>query len=251
MEFAKAEYTEVWTNRAIVPLIYFADRVRAIMDTGLDHVGLAGVEPPASVLRALESFDSVISWYGANRQEFRGAVAGLPFAFFPALPDSSGSLHAADFFALQVGAPLPSLPRIFVERATEDYAVIHPFSGGRKKNWPLESYRELARRLPLPIRWCAGPEEELEGAIRFDGLDEVAQFLGRAKTYIGNDSGITHLAAAVGIPTVALFSSTNPVVWAPRGANVRVLQDATVDDVLGCVRDFLSDDRLEFAIVKT
>jgi ADP-heptose:LPS heptosyltransferase len=40
--------------------------------------------------------------------------------------------------------------------------------------------------------------------------------------YIGNDSGITHLAAAVGTPVLALFGPTNPEVWAPRGPHVRV-----------------------------
>ncbi len=44
-----------------------------------------------------------------------------------------------------------------------------------------------------------------------------------ARLYIGNDSGITHLAAAIGIPTLALFGPTSPATWAPRGPNVTVL----------------------------
>ncbi len=47
-------------------------------------------------------------------------------------------------------------------------------------------------------------------------------WLARASLYIGNDSGITHLAAAVGTPVLAMFGPTDPAVWAPRGPNVRV-----------------------------
>jgi len=57
---------------------------------------------------------------------------------------------------------------------------------------------------------------------RIDDLYELAQWLAGARLYIGNDSGVTHLAAAVGIPVLALFGPTDPAVWAPRGANVRV-----------------------------
>ena len=49
--------------------------------------------------------------------------------------------------------------------------------------------------------------------------------------YVGNDAGMTHLAAALGVPTVALFGPTNPTVWQPLGPQVRVLGgDGTVED---------------------
>ena len=55
-------------------------------------------------------------------------------------------------------------------------------------------------------------------------LYELACRLAGARVFIGNDSGIAHLAAAVGTPVVALFGPTDPRVWAPRGRDVRVLQ---------------------------
>jgi len=55
-------------------------------------------------------------------------------------------------------------------------------------------------------------------------LLELAEFLSACAGYAGNDSGITHLAAAVGIPVVALFGPTDPRLWAPRGPNARVIQ---------------------------
>jgi ADP-heptose:LPS heptosyltransferase len=45
---------------------------------------------------------------------------------------------------------------------------------------------------------------------------------------IGNDTGITHLAAAIGAPTVALFGPTDPAVWGPRGRKVRTLWGSEV-----------------------
>jgi ADP-heptose:LPS heptosyltransferase len=92
----------------------------------------------------------------------------------------------------------------------------------------------------MPVRWCAGPEEPLPGAVRIADLYELACWLATARIYIGNDSGITHLAAAVGTPVVALFGPTDPRIWAPRGPHVRVigkpaLADIMVDEVVAAV----------------
>jgi ADP-heptose:LPS heptosyltransferase len=134
-------------------------------------------------------------------------------------------MHAVDFYLDQVGARLGAVPRIACDVAREDFAVIHPFSGSPRKNWPLEKYRALASKLErvMPVRWCAGPEDPpLENAVHIDDLYDLACWLARARLYIGNDSGVTHLAAAVGTPVLALFGPTDPGVWAPRGPNVRV-----------------------------
>ena len=70
----------------------------------------------------------------------------------------------------------------------------------------------------------AGPEEQLREAHRLETLKDAAEWLGGARLYVGNDSGITHLAAAVGVPVVALFRNSAPEVWAARGDHVTVLQ---------------------------
>lgn len=224
----------------------FADRARSIASTGLDLFGLPGIEPPQSLIATLQGFDSIVSWYGSNRPEFRDAVErlGVPVEFLPALPPAYGREHCADFFARQVGAPTPAVPRIpILNPSTHTHAVIHPFSGGTRKNWPLDRYRELAQRIPLPVRWCAGPEEKLEGAERRDDLFELAGWIAGARVYIGNDSGITHLAAAAGAPVVAIFGPTDPAIWGPRGAAVRIihddLKDITVERVLDAINSIL------------
>src|SRR5438128_1149125 len=105
MEALRAEYTEVWVPSAVAPLVHFADQVRSIASTGLDLLGLPDIEAPTRLQDRLREFDEIVSWYGTKRPEFREAIAGLgvPARFLPALPDTPGA-HAADFFAMQVGA---------------------------------------------------------------------------------------------------------------------------------------------------
>jgi heptosyltransferase III len=233
LECLRSEYLEVWTSAATVPLIRFADRARSISSTGIDLLGVA--EPPPGLLEELRGFDRIVSWYGANRPDFMELTRslGLPIQFLRALPLEGGGLHAVDFYLAQVDAlgaasrkaPSDGIPRIPSSGPRGNFAVIHPFSGSPRKNWPLEKFRVLARGIErvMPVEWCAGPEDpRLDGAVRIADLYELACWLGRARLYVGNDSGITHLAAAAGAPVLALFGPTDPEVWAPRGPNVRV-----------------------------
>jgi ADP-heptose:LPS heptosyltransferase len=136
-----------------------------------------------------------------------------------------------DFFMRQVGGPEGAVPHIEHVRKDRGFVAIHPFSGSPPKNWPLENFQQMAGMLTVPVQFCAGPEEPLPGALRFDNLYDVAGWLASARAYVGNDSGISHLAAAVGTPTVAIFRATDPVVWAPRGPAVTVLRDPSVEEV--------------------
>jgi len=235
MECLAADYLEIWAAPPNVALARFADRARSIPSTGLDLLGVT--EPPKRLLDELRGFDSVVSWYGANRPNFRELVGrlGLPFHFFPALPPEGAGLHATDFYLEQVRAlarcasdGIPRIPcPVSGDAAREGFAVIHPFSGSPKKNWPLEKFRELAGILEqtMPVDWCVGPQDPpLEGAVRIDDLYQLAYWLARARLYFGNDCGITHLAAAVGTPVIALFGPTDPAVWAPRGPHVQVIR---------------------------
>ncbi len=207
----------------VVPLIQFADKTASIAGSGIDRFGTGGGSD-LDLVRRLRSFDEVVSWYGANRMEFRQALgaAGVNCVFHAALPPGGGGEHASDFFARQVGAPLGQIAKLKVAKAApRGSAVIHPFSGSARKNWPLEKYRALAAGLKMPVEWVAGPEEQLENACRFEDLGDLAGWLSGADVYVGNDSGITHLAAAAGVPTVALFGPTDPGVWCARGPHVR------------------------------
>ena len=58
----------------------------------------------------------------------------------------------------------------------------------------------------MPVEWAQE---------RFENLLDLAEWMAGARLYIGNDSGITHLAAAVGVPVIAIFTSSDPKIWGP------------------------------------
>jgi len=224
LEHSRTEFTEVWVPSAVKPLIRFADRVESIASTGLDMVE---IRAPERTMARLAEFDRIISWYGTRHDEFRAAVRGLPFTFHAALP-TGDTRHAVDYFAAQVGAPMGLTPRIAVGHMEQrESIVIHPFSGSAKKYWQIERFCQLATALPAKEEWTAGTEEDLPGALRFADLFELGRWLAGARGYVGNDSGISHLAAAVGTPVVALFRAPNSAVWSPRPSHVRLVSDET------------------------
>ncbi len=72
-------------------------------------------------------------------------------------------------------------------------------------------------------------------------LAEAGAVLSECALYVGNDSGITHLAAGLGVPTVAVFGPTDPAVWRPLGPRVRVVRGRpwpTVEEVRGAALQF-------------
>lgn len=226
LDFVRGDFTEVWAPTLNLPLFGgVADQVRSIASTMLDRVGVFD-EPLPPILY---EFDRIVSWYGTNREEFREAVHALPFEFHPALPPADCNSHAVDFYLRQVGAPLGATPRVPASASKRDFIAIHPFSGSPRKNWPLETFQQVAAGLPMPVEWAATEH----GVHRFEDLGDVANWLASARAYLGNDSGISHLAAAVGTPAVVLFGPTDPAVWAPRGASVTILkmQETTVAQV--------------------
>ena len=133
--------------------------------------------------------------------------------------------------------------RLLPQRFGEDEPglCIHPGSGSPSKNWPQENFLQVAletgRRWGLPAVVLLGEAEEQQLSfwrkaetrqVRLKSglnLPEVSDTLRRALLYLGNDSGISHLAASLGVPTLALFGPTDPVKWSPLGPRVRVLQE--------------------------
>lgn len=216
---AHLQPAEIWCPAQNTAIFSHLAPARSLVAEGLDSLTLS----PRTLSR-LSEFDEIWSWYGAAREDLRAQLSHLNVRFLLALPPAHTGLHAADFYLSQMGAPLGAVPRIPASQPSQGYAVIHPFSGSPRKNWPLERFREVAAALApeMPVHFCAGPEEGLAAAVRFPTLDELIPWLAAACVYIGNDSGISHLAAACGLPVVALFGPTDPRVWAPRG-NVRIL----------------------------
>lgn len=171
----------------------------------------------------------------------RDIVRGDPFP--------RGRVHIVDhhlslFQSVEL-SPEGRLPRVTVPEPASDAErpiVLHPGSGSAAKNWPIDRFAALAARLAAsgPLAWVIGPAEEesgaaaslagaIPGAVAWRGLPltELARRLARARLFVGNDSGVAHLAAAARCPVVVLFGASDPAVWAPRGMSVTVVGDGT------------------------
>ncbi len=124
----------------------------------------------------------------------------------------------------------------WADRLGHGFLAVHPGSGSVLKNWGGERFAELLERLAAdrPFLVVEGPADEAavvplrrrRGAVVARGLSlrTLGALLARAALYVGNDSGVSHLAAAWGAPTLALFGPTDAAVWAPVGPLVRVVE---------------------------
>jgi ADP-heptose:LPS heptosyltransferase len=198
---------------------------------------------------------------GTITQNLRRVCEGrvLYIRSFPAWDEK---VHLTDHLLRQVaqyGFPASgSIPRLYLKGGDREWArgfwkskgmapkerskvvILHPGSGSRKKVWPLDRFLALARRLQdddgSKILIVLGPAEGPEIQKAFEGMKPTAPILAKGLTllqlasvmegclfYAGNDSGISHLAAALGIPTVAIFGPTDQTVWAPRGEKTFVV----------------------------
>ncbi len=118
--------------------------------------------------------------------------------------------------------------------------LIHPGSGGVSKRWPPECFAEVANALTeqthCQIFLSSGPADDdlaqrVASHIKTNvkilpelPLRHLAAIMSHCTAYLGNDSGPSHLAAAMGVPSVVLFGPTHPHQWAPRGPSVVVIQ---------------------------
>lgn len=115
--------------------------------------------------------------------------------------------------------------------------AIHVGSGSLKKNWPWEQWRRLADEIDAQEVVFITGEAEQERGVMIENhtnwhalpLDDLADRLGTCEAFLGHDSGISHLAAACGVPSLLLFGPTDPGVWAPPQAWVHVLRPDTLE----------------------
>jgi heptosyltransferase-3 len=113
--------------------------------------------------------------------------------------------------------------------------AIHVGSGSEKKNWPLENWLQVADSFPNKDVIFITGEAEAERGIQPTGhatwhslpLPELAARLSTCTAFLGHDSGISHLAAACGVPSLLLFGPTDPAIWSPPQPWVRFLRNPT------------------------
>lgn len=135
-------------------------------------------------------------------------------------------LRAVGADAKQAMSNSPELRLSTTDVHTGDPRVaIAPGSGSSRKNWPLDRFAAVASTLreQATIVWFLGPaEKELRPPtepadliLRDQPIVATAEALSVCSLLLGNDSGITHMAAALSVPVVALFATSDPKVWAP------------------------------------
>lgn len=126
-----------------------------------------------------------------------------------------------------------------ISRATDPGMILaHVGAGGTGKRWPIARFGKLSRLLEpheLSLKYLAGEVERerlspgerswftRRSGLFIDDLGHLADILRLARVYVGGDTGPTHLAAQLGVPTIAMFGPTDPAVWSPVGPRVRVL----------------------------
>lgn len=226
-----------------------ANAARSIEYGPLAGFFAAGATLDPALTRYFASFDIVISHLYDPDKIFAGNLraAGVKnLVQGPHRPNPAS--HAIDQFA----APLAELGIPLARRAVKltpapapkaaPFFAIHPGSGSAAKNWPAARWRALAETLlaGTPALRVAviggeadaqvlGPLREITPRDRVDfweslPLTDLASRLAGADFYLGHDTGISHLAAALGIPALLLFGPTDPGVWAPPHEQVRILR---------------------------
>jgi heptosyltransferase-3 len=200
---------------------------------------------------------------GRIRQNLNACFPHVPVHVFPSFPSEKNNMHAARYIAECLkSAGLPVDPGKSVENAVRrsllvDIAspaarnriVLHPGSGDKEKNHPPEFWLKVLEGLGQKAAFqgltrvvLLGPAEEnvcsffKKSMKSFDAeicfcpeKKSLTGIIKEAALYIGHDSGITHLAAMLGTPTIALFKGSNANQWGPLGPCVRVIQDNNTD----------------------
>lgn len=245
-----------------------ADRIASLHQARIARLYVLGGPLDAELREYLAGFDRIVSFLhdpdGSVARNLK--ASGVPEIV--CIPPVSPPGHAADHLlgpvARFAGLPAaPAVPRLALDDPARtwgrDWArrneigpaacVLHPGSGSPGKNWPPARFFELAERLrragdppvfslgeadaPIAPDVRAFCREKACPLLENAELVQTASLLAACGRYVGNDSGITHLAAALGLRTVALFGPSDPRTWGPRGDRVRVLRsaDGTMDAI--------------------
>jgi heptosyltransferase-3 len=201
------------------------------------------------------------------RANLKALMPGSPIHLFPPFPQKEENVHAAFYLAkcmesagcaVNPGKAIGEATRRplvetepFLVPGPERRIVFHPGSGGTAKNHPSEFWAVLLRDFrgivsnKAPLAVLLGPAEESclpfyreqlsgdETEIIFSPeMEPLLRLLKSAPLYLGHDSGITHLAAMLGTPTIALFRKNNLQQWKPLGPRVEVIEEESRPDLI-------------------
>jgi heptosyltransferase III len=218
------------------------DEARAFDGLGLEALFADGPIPPA-LAEWLGGFARVVSWFGVREPTYRARLGALAAELTVArpVPDDEtpvwrhllATLSLGDLAETDSVAPI----RLRGTRPGSAALIIHAGSGGAWKQWPPERFAEaigeVTARHPVAVIVHQGPADRAAVDALFAHLDRpverlvepelpaLAAILSGARAYLGGDSGISHLAAAVGAPSVVLFPPAHLPRWSPWSPSAR------------------------------
>lgn len=255
-------YITLVSNAAVLPLAVKFGLVEEVSDYGhlqwSELFSTEGIHNPAMQER-LQRTDLAICWLrdpgGVVERNLRLAGAKQVIVAVGRPPEGS-RVHVTDYLAETVGLKgvynlLPEPMAQVTQKRDGATFAIHPGSGKAEKCWPPSSFAALIERLwqhnysvlllagpadyerinNLQSRLSSPPRPDMLHVLIDAPLKVVAEHLQQCRGYLGNDSGITHLAAMLGVPTVALFGPSDPAIWRPVGPSVEVIQAQELEQV--------------------
>lgn len=205
---------------------------------------------PEELGRWLATFDLVVSYWpdgdGTLRRKFpvRADQRLLTAAAMPSRPPAAAhyceplkalGLETRSFFCgLENGWVVPGSAPLRRGLSTKNLIALHPGSGSPRKNWPPARWAELAGWLKSDLGAelvIVTGDADSPGALASEGqpannlpLPALAEQLSVCRLFVGHDSGVSHVAAACGVPSVLLFGPTDPAMWAPPAEHVTVIR---------------------------
>ncbi len=235
---------------------FYADAVRSIEAASLAKFFARDPELPSELENYFGSFDLILSYLYDPDQIFEANLRKCGDGAFTAGPSK---LDNSEHAAFQLARPLKTLGLSLTDPAAQLFPTdvdrnavrflladgpdrtiaLHPGSGSETKNWPLENWRALGDSLVskghnlliiageadtdrsrlLRETWVGHPVQFAENL----PLPQLAATL-EGSLFVGHDSGISHIAAAVGAHCLLLFGWTDPAIWAPANEKVTVLR---------------------------
>jgi ADP-heptose:LPS heptosyltransferase len=206
-----------------------------------DALGLEALFTEAPLPETLRELagrcERVVSWFGSREPRYRDRLPSIAREVIvaPPVPEEETPVWrhlVATLQAWGVNAPDPLTPlRLAGPLPARAPLVVHPGSGAAWKQWPAERFAQVVdavtARRPLPVVVHQGPADLAATdalvarlSARCDRLVEpdlpaLAAALAAARAYLGGDSGVSHLAAAMGAPSVVLLPAATRRRWAP------------------------------------
>ena len=253
-EFLQPVWLEIMGHPWILQLVegrYYADGIRDVNRAEIAPFFHEGAQLPEKMCGYFQKFDAAFVFGKGVAFERNLQRAGVKRVFLLS-PYPEGKRHMIEHHICSLralGIPsTPAPPRVFLQEEDRSWAkqflrqrgweqdgiiALHPGAGSSKKVWPPERFASVGRAL-AEDGWrlviIQGPADEQVVQEMLGGLNGIPHLVLRdlpliklgallscTSIFIGNDSGISHLAASLGVTTVTLFGPTDPEVWAPRG----------------------------------